>query len=1289
MAQRSTLRILAAILGGVALVMLVAGMLEWASAADSPDITKFDQAEFVASSARRPPDDRAAWKTVTLPDEWSTRPDIKGKGWYRIKVNLDHAPTGLRAVFVRSRRARRVSFFVNGTRIGGSREETHNAAGRAGSGTQATLGLGIPPHLLRAGENTIHVRMEGSVHPAKFHGLGRLYFGDARPLRRMRIWRNVVSTNAKRAATILALAAGIMTLFLWLARRRDRVMFWFSVACLFWGSVGFAYTKIRWEGAAQLTSLLYFCMNYGLVVPTMILSLRTVDLKWPRFEVALWLFFLFEISYPLWPGKPWPGALLAWDATNVALLLGVVGMVFHAARWPLEWPIKLQIGALAAMAAFMSYEFARYFGWVPVESPEMRHYHVPMMLLAMGAACFERHARAIKTTESTNVELEQRVAEKAREIEMNHARIETALRERTLANERQRILADMHDGLGATLVSLLRHVQGGQADHASLRGRVQEALQEMRAAINAMQPRGGDLTSVIGSLRERLDGLVSGGGLHLVWQVDDLPGNKQLTPSALFSLQRILLEAVGNSLKHSNAKEIRFVACARDSGGIEIRVEDDGHGFDSDQTRSGLGIANMRTRAERIGARLEMTSRPGKGTVVRVTIPGGVPATPIEPVNADSEMAPARWTRTPGIAGIVLLATTTLLTASYAPHIEAASPRKVIEFDRARFVQSHALRPPNDSAPWKPVALPDQWRTHPGLTGPVWYRMDFNLERAPSGLQAIMVRHRRAYGVAFFVNDKLVGTARDNQSMAGSRNGLGLGTPIRHNVLANMLRVGKNVIHVRMEGSPHPALGHGLGRVYFGDARPVRRIYNRAIELGFSAKRQMIYLALAAGLIAFFMWLARQSDRVMLWFSISCLSWGTVGSVYLMWRWSDWTVVSSLLLFYTVYGLVIPTLILSLRTVDLKWPRIEAGLWSFFLIEISYPLWGEGWPFMHVVWDAANSALLLGAFGIVLGKAPRPLRWPIKLQLAALAAMATVIAYEIGRYLGWVDIESTVIRHYHVPLMLVAMGAACFDRYAHAIRQAERTTGELEQRVAEKVREIEENHARVEEARREYALSQERQRILDDVHDGLGASLVSLLRYIDSGHAELSNVERRVQEALQEMRVAIDALQPHGGNLAAALGSLRERLDGLLAGSGVHLTWRVDELPQVDELSPSSVFSLQRIVLEAVGNALKHSSANEVLFAALLRQDGDIEVRVEDNGRGFDLARAHGGPGLTNMRARADRIDAGLEITCRPGGGTVVRLTIPRAAPIPGAERAGAQTESTPLLLVVPTTQPA
>lgn len=1287
MAQRSRLRILAAILGGGALLMLVAGMVEWASVADSPEITRFDQADFVASGARRPPDDAASWKTVNLPDEWHSRPDIKGQGWYRIKVSLDHAPTGLQAVFVRSRRAHEVSFYANRTRIGGSREETHMAAGRAGSGKAVTLGLGIPPHLLRAGENTIHVRMKGSAHPARMHGLGRVYLGDARPLRRVRIWTNTVTVNAERGATILALAAGIMTLFLWLARRSDRVMFWFSVSCLFWGAAGITYTKIRWEGLAQFTSLLYFCMKYGLVVPTVILSLRTVDLKWPKFEAALWLFLLFELSYPLWPGEPWPGASLAWDATNAVLLVGAVGIIFDAARRPLDWPVKLQMGALAAMAAFMSYEIARFLGWVPIESPPMRHNHVPMMLLAMGAACFQRHAQAIRQTERVNVELERRVAEKAREIETNHARVEDAQRERALTRERQRILADMHDGLGATLVSLLRNVQGEQADHASVRGRVQEALQEMRAAIDALQPHGGDLTAVIGSLRERLDGLISGGGMRLVWQVDNLPRNEKLAPSALFSLQRILLEAVGNSLKHSNAKEIRFVARARDGGEIEIRVEDDGRGFDSGQARSGLGIANMRARAERIGARFEMSSRPGKGTVIQVTIPSAVPATPSEPADTKSERAPARWKPAPGLARIVLLATTTLVAASFTPRTEAASPGSVIEFDRAHIVQSDAARPPDDSAPWKPVALPDEWRMHPDLNGPVWYRMNFHLERKPSGLQAIMVRHRRANRVAFFINGKLVGTARDNQSMAGSRNGLGLGTPIRHNVLANMLRAGENVIHVRMEASPHPALSHGLGRVYFGKARSVRRIYTRAIELGFNAKRELIDLTLAAGLITLFLWFARQSDRVMLWFSITCLSWGTVGSVYLMWRWSDWTVVSSLLLFYTVYGLVVPTLILSLRTVDLKWPRIEAGLWLFFLVELSYPVWGEGWPFMHVVWDAVNSALLLGAFGTVFSKAPRPLRWPIKLQLAALVAMAAVIAYEIGRYLGWVDIESTVIRHYHVPLMLVAMGAACFDRYARAIRQAERTTVELEQRVAEKVREIEMNYERVEEVRRERALSRERQRILDDMHDGLGAGLVSLLGYLDSGHAEMATVERRVQEALQEMRVAIDALQPHDGDLGAVLGSLRERLDGMVERNGAHLVWRVDELPRVEEFGPSTIFSLQRIVLEAVGNALSHSGAAEIRFIAHAAGSGDVEIRIEDDGRGFDPAQVHAGPGLANMRARAERIGAGFDITSQPGKGTVVQLTIPRVVPTRASDRAETEVESMPMPLLAPSTQ--
>ena len=81
----------------------------------------------------------------------------------------------------------------------------------------------------------------------------------------------------------------------------------------------------------------------------------------------------------------------------------------------------------------------------------------------------------------------------------DHARISIAL-------ERQRTLADLRDGVGASLIGLLRHVQSGQADRDSMERRVREALREMRIAIDAWWPhedqrRRGDDTDRHGYLR--------------------------------------------------------------------------------------------------------------------------------------------------------------------------------------------------------------------------------------------------------------------------------------------------------------------------------------------------------------------------------------------------------------------------------------------------------------------------------------------------------------------------------------------------------------------------------------------------------------------------------------------------------------------------------------------------------------------------------------------------------------------------------------------------------------------
>jgi signal transduction histidine kinase len=421
-------------------------------------------------------------------------------------------------------------------------------------------------------------------------------------------------------------------------------------------------------------------------------------------------------------------------------------------------------------------------------------------------------------------------------------------------------------------------------------------------------------------------------------------------------------------------------------------------------------------------------------------------------------------------------------------------------------------------------------------------------------------------------------------------------------------------------------------------------------------------MAVAAGLITMFVWFARRSDRVMLWFGITCLSWA-LGSIIRFWlRWTDLPPqMLAVLAAYTTFGLVVPSVILCLRTVGIKRARLEAVLWTYLIIAISYPLWTD---ITNVVvrnaWDIVNAALLLIGVTILLYAAPRPLRWSTKIAAAALLTMAVLMFDELARIFEWVDIDSIVVRQFHVPVMLIAIGAAIYERHVHAVWRIEQSNVELERRVNEKALEIQAFHAERQEVLRQQALTNERHRIIADMHDGLGASLVELLRYVQSTPADSRGIEQRVKEALQEMRIAIDALEPAQGDLATVLGNLRYRLEPLMLAGGIRLIWNVVELPKVEALDPSAVFAIQRAVLEALFNALKHSGAREIRLAALPKDDG-IEIRIEDDGRGFDTNQPAVGLGLGTMRERTHRLGGSFEISSRPGAGTAVTIRIPYA----------------------------
>ena len=202
-----------------------------------------------------------------------------------------------------------------------------------------------------------------------------------------------------------------------------------------------------------------------------------------------------------------------------------------------------------------------------------------------------------------------------------------------------------------------------------------------------------------------------------------------------------------------------------------------------------------------------------------------------------------------------------------------------------------------------------------------------------------------------------------------------------------------------------------------------------------------------------------------------------------------------------------------------------------------------------------------------------------------------------------------------------------------------------------------------EEARRRM-LFEERSRITRDMHDGIGGRLLSLLIRVRAGRLDIVEVEREVQESLNDLRLIVDSLDSAGESLGAALNAFRARAERQLAGAGMTLDWS-EEVESLDgvSLDPQAMLDVFRILQESVSNAIGHSGADKVSIV-IAREGETLSLHVADNGRGLNPEAGTGrGKGLKNMKTRAARLGAALRIGSNGHTGTSISMTLPLIRP--------------------------
>lgn len=181
----------------------------------------------------------------------------------------------------------------------------------------------------------------------------------------------------------------------------------------------------------------------------------------------------------------------------------------------------------------------------------------------------------------------------------------------------------------------------------------------------------------------------------------------------------------------------------------------------------------------------------------------------------------------------------------------------------------------------------------------------------------------------------------------------------------------------------------------------------------------------------------------------------------------------------------------------------------------------------------------------------------------------------------------------------------------------------------------------------------DRLRISRDLHDNLGAELSIVASSLDRMDRTLPGqplqpVTKQVRYAMEQMRETIWAVRLEDANWASLFARLRT-FAAKLPHPGIKLSLTTDL--EGEPLDPQRVLNLYRFSQEALANAVRHARAENILVTADRK-----ELRIEDDGIGFDPAASASGYGLSSLRERAAELNAELEIDSRNGRGTHVVL---------------------------------
>lgn len=468
----------------------------------------------------------------------------------------------------------------------------------------------VPPELVRPGENTLEIVTVRATMP--YTDVNEPRIGEWPEMKRTFAWREFQFEQYGWMSIALCVLVALASLVIFLRGSRDPAWFWlavltaawaFRIFLFFWADIPFAGNgrTLVWGLATTSVGLAWaaFANEWG-----------GRPIRWLRWMLPLAAVTKLAANIALLELQPVPDGFdnsslvdlwggVAFSAIAVFLLLR--NAVLFGRRHALETGLFLLLAMMIGQEALSALQVNTYADGLA--------FTAPLIFVALAASFLSRNIRLFRSMEEYNERLATELAAREKEIADAYEERQEVARQQALLSERQRIMRDMHDGMGGRLMSIAAQLkaQGKQAQPEQLADELMEALDELRLIVDSLDTAGDDLGMALGAFRARMEGKLAAAGIESEWTIDEHAAETTLSATAILDIYRIMQEACANMLRYSGADHFEVALRAREDGSVVLEMADNGKGLEGDAVDSGgggKGLANMRSRAARLGGQI-------------------------------------------------------------------------------------------------------------------------------------------------------------------------------------------------------------------------------------------------------------------------------------------------------------------------------------------------------------------------------------------------------------------------------------------------------------------------------------------------------------------------------------------------------------------------------------------------------------------------------------------------------------------------------------------------------------